>query len=112
MYIVEGSVRSRSNVESALVADQNLRGVATLAVVVWEQSIHQAVQSTRSLTSVADGAATLHTLSVEYDSVSSLLIALFRAEETESEFHKNVINKQMYIVEGSVRCRNNLEYAS
>jgi hypothetical protein len=103
MYIAEGSVRSRNNVEYALVADQNLRGVAALAVVVWEQSVHQAVQSTRYLTSVADGGVTLQ---------NTLLIALFRAEETESEFHKNVINKQMYIVEGSVRCRNNLEYAS
>jgi hypothetical protein len=60
MCIVEGSVRSRNSVEYALVTDQNLRGVAVLAVVVWEQSIHQAVQSTRSLTSVADGGVTLH----------------------------------------------------
>jgi hypothetical protein len=52
------------------------------------------------------------TLSVEYDSVSSLLIALFRAEETESEFNENVINKQIYIVEGSVRCQSNLEYTA
>ena len=42
-----------------LVTDQKFRGVAALAVVVWEQSIHQAVQSTSSLTSVADGGVTL-----------------------------------------------------
>jgi hypothetical protein len=52
------------------------------------------------------------TLSVEHDSVASLLIALFRAEETESEFHENVINKQIYIGEGSVRCQSNLEYTT
>jgi hypothetical protein len=57
--------------------------------------------------------AALHsTLSVEHDSVSSLLIAFFRAEETGSEFHENVLNKQIYIVEGSVRCRKDLEYAT
>jgi predicted GIY-YIG superfamily endonuclease len=43
-----------------LRTDRNFSGVKALAVVVWEQSIHQAVQSTSSPTSVADGRVTLH----------------------------------------------------
>jgi predicted GIY-YIG superfamily endonuclease len=44
-----------------LRTDHKFRGIEALAVVVWEESIHLAVQSmTSSLTSVADGGVTLH----------------------------------------------------
>jgi predicted GIY-YIG superfamily endonuclease len=42
-----------------LRTDRNFSGVKALAVVVWEQSIYQAVQSTSSQPTVADGRATL-----------------------------------------------------
>jgi predicted GIY-YIG superfamily endonuclease len=42
-----------------LRTDRNFSGVKALAVVVWERSIHQAVQSTSSQTTVADGRVTL-----------------------------------------------------
>jgi predicted GIY-YIG superfamily endonuclease len=42
-----------------LRTDRNFSGVKALAVVVWEQSIYQAVQSTSSQPTVADGRVTL-----------------------------------------------------
>jgi predicted GIY-YIG superfamily endonuclease len=58
--IVARIATAQATCNHLLVTDQKFRGVAALAVVVWEQSIHQAVQSTSSLTSVGDVGVTLH----------------------------------------------------
>jgi predicted GIY-YIG superfamily endonuclease len=57
--IVARIATAQATCNHLLRTDPKFSGVKALAVVVWEQSIHQAVQSTSSLTSVAGG-VTLH----------------------------------------------------
>jgi predicted GIY-YIG superfamily endonuclease len=58
--IVARIATAQATCNHLLRTDRKFSGVKALAVVVWEQSIHQAVQSTSSLASVGDVGVTLH----------------------------------------------------
>jgi predicted GIY-YIG superfamily endonuclease len=58
--IVARIATAQATCNHLLKTDRKFSGAKALAVVMWEQSIHQAVQSTSSLTSADDDGVTLH----------------------------------------------------